>query len=52
MQVINRPLRMGGSGKDCALVIAQHLKPRTDIGGMIIAIFQLQFQISTQKRCT
>ena len=51
MQVIDGPLRMSGGSEDRPLVVFQHLQPGTDIGCVIVAVFELEFKIGAQKRC-
>ena len=50
MQIINSTLSVRGCSKDGAFVIAQHLQPGADIGGVIVAIFELQFEVRAKKR--
>lgn len=49
VQEIGGALRMGGSGKDRALVAFENLQPALDIGGMIGARFRRQAKISTKE---
>jgi len=51
MQVIRCTLRMGGGAENRPLVIAQHLEPALDIGGMIGARLRRQGKIATKERC-
>lgn len=51
VQKVGGALRVSGSLKDCALVVAEHLKPIFDIGGVLFARFGCQLEVCAQKGC-
>jgi hypothetical protein len=40
---------MRGNAEDSTLIVLQELEPRADVGGMVIAVFERQPEIGTEK---
>jgi hypothetical protein len=49
MQEVDRALRLGGGGKDRALVLLEDLKPVSQVRGMVVPRLRGQAQIRTQE---
>jgi len=47
---IRGALRVGGGGEDGAGVVLEDFEPVRDIGGVILAGFERQFQVGAQER--
>src|ERR1035441_4307332 len=45
-------MRVGGGGEDRAVVVLQHLNPRGDVGGVIVADLRGEFKIGAEESGT
>ena len=50
MQKFCRSLGVRRGGEDCTLVIAKNFEPNRDIGSVILARFESDSEVGTQKR--
>ena len=50
VQIVGGPLGVRRGGEHEPTIVAQHLQPMTDVGGMVVARGQLQTEVGAQER--